>query len=141
LYLWVKAFHIIAMVAWMASLLIYPRYKLHQLKSESGELLFETMKTGAAQLRSIIMIPSMIATWLLGLTLLGLNPYIIQMPFFWVKFAMVVAVTGLHLFFTKTGRAIDSGDSGISGTKLKMLNEVPFLLLIIIVVLIVVKPF
>ena len=66
MYLWVKAFHIIAMVAWMASLLIYPRYKLHQAKSKPGDSLFDTMQTASKQLRSIIMIPSMIATWVLG---------------------------------------------------------------------------
>ncbi len=141
MYLWVKAFHIIAMVAWMASLLIYPRYKLHQAKSSSGEPLFETMKAAAAQLRGIIMIPSMIATWLLGITLIALNPSVFSQKFMWVKLLLVIAVTVLHIYFTKVGRALDGGESNVSVKKLRMLNELPFVALIVIVILVVVKPF
>ncbi len=141
MYLWVKAFHIIAMVAWMASLLIYPRYKLHQAKSSAGEPLFETMKTAAAQLRGIIMIPSMIATWLLGVTLIALNPSVFSLKFMWLKLLLVIGVTVLHIYFTKVGRALDSGESSVSVNKLRMLNELPFVALIIIVILVVVKPF
>ncbi len=141
MYLWVKAFHIIAMVAWMASLLIYPRYKMHQAKSTSGDVLFETMKTASAQLRGIIMIPSMAATWILGITLIALNPGVFQLKFMWVKLLLVVGLTALHIYFTKTGRALDNGDSNVSVNKLRMLNEVPFIALIVIVILVVVKPF
>jgi len=141
MYLWVKAFHIIAMVAWMASLLIYPRYKLHQAKSQSGEALFETMKSASADLRRIIMIPSMIVTWVLGITLIYFNPTIFQSGFMWLKLLLVVAVTALHIYFTKVGRALDGGGAGVSVNKLRMLNELPFVALILIVILIVVRPF
>jgi len=141
MYLWAKAFHIIAMVAWMASLLIYPRYKLHQAKSQPGDALFDTMKTASMQLRSIIMIPSMIATWVLGITLIGLNPSVFQLKFMWVKLLLVIGVTVLHIYFTKVGRALDAGDNTVSVNKLRMLNELPFVALIIIVILVVVKPF
>ena len=141
MYLWVKAFHIIAMVAWMASLLIYPRYKLHQAKSQPGDSLFETMKTASKQLRGIIMIPSMIATWILGITLIGLNPHIFQLKFMWVKLLLVIGVTVLHIYFTKVGRALDTGEAGVSVKKLRMLNELPFVAAIFIVILVVVKPF
>ncbi len=141
MYLWVKAFHIIVMVAWIASLLIYPRYKLHQAKSSVGEPLFETMKKAAAQLRGIIMIPSMALTWILGIALIGLNPSVFQLKFMWVKLLLVIGVTVLHIYFTKVGRALDAGESNVSVNKLRLLNELPFVALIAIVILVVVKPF
>lgn len=141
MYLWVKAFHIIAMVAWIASLLIYPRYKMHQAKSEPGEQLFETMKDSSVLLRRIIMIPSLIATWVLGVVLIGLNPGVFQLKFMWVKLLLVIGLTVLHVYFSKVGRSLDAGESDVSVKKLKMLNELPFVALIFIVILVVVKPF
>ena len=141
MYLWVKAFHIIAMVAWMASLLMYPRYKMHQAKSQPGEPLFDTMKEASILLRRIIMIPSMIATWVLGITLIGLNPAVFSLKFMWVKLLLVVLVTVLHIYFTKTGRKLDEGHGAVSIHRLRLLNEVPFVVLIVVVILVVVKPF
>jgi len=141
LFPWIKAFHIIAMVAWMASLLVYPRYKLHQAKSQPGEVLFETMKSAAADLRRIIMIPSMVVTWVLGVVLLGLSSGIFAMNWMWVKLLLVVLVTFLHIYFTKIGRRLDSGDSTVSVSKLRLLNEAPFVILICVVLLVVLKPF
>lgn len=141
MYLWVKAFHLIAMVAWMASLLMYPRYKMHQAKSQPGEPLFETMKDASVLLRRIIMIPSMAATWILGITLIGLNPHVFQLKFMWVKLLLVIAVTVLHIYFTKAGRALDEGGGTNSVARFRVLNELPFIALIIIVILVVVKPF
>lgn len=141
MYLWIKAFHLIAMVAWMASLLMYPRYKMHQAKSQPGEPLFETMKDAAVLLRRIIMIPSMAATWILGITLIALNPGVFQLKFMWVKLLLVIAVTALHIYFTKAGRVLDEGGDVSAVAKFKVLNELPFVALIVIVVLVVVKPF
>lgn len=141
MYLWVKAFHIIAMVAWISSLLIYPRYKMHQAKSQSGEPLFEAMKQASMGLRQIIMIPSMIVTWVLGVTLIGLNPSVFQLKFMWVKLLLVIGLTVLHIYFTKVGRGLDDDGGEVSVGRLRVLNEIPFVVLIIVVVLVVVKPF
>ena len=73
LYIWVKAFHIIFVVALMAGLLIYPRYKLHQLSSKPGDELFETMKEASNRLRKIILNPALIIVWVLGITMLVMN--------------------------------------------------------------------
>lgn len=140
MYLWVKAFHIIFMVSWMASLLVYPRYKMHQVKSVAGEPLFETMKEASARLKRIILTPSLIAVWLLGLTLAGMNTGVFAGNWIWVKLLMVLGMTALHGVFVGIGKKIDRGDE-VSVKKLQMLNEVPFILLIIIVILVVLKPF
>jgi len=67
------------------------RYKMHQAKSEPGEQLFETMKDSSVLLRRIIMIPSLIATWVLGVVLIGLNPGVFQLKFMWVKLSKKTA--------------------------------------------------
>lgn len=141
LYLWVKAFHIIAVVAWMASLLIYPRYKIHQLSSTAGEPLFDTMQAASATLKRIILTPMLLVVWGLGLTLIGLNPEIMSQPSMHVKLLLVLVLTGFHGYFSAIGKKIDAGNTGVSAKRLRLLNEGPFILMIAIVILIVVKPF
>lgn len=139
--MWVKAFHIIAMVAWMASLLVYPRYKMNQTKSRPGEPLFDTMMESADLLKRTIMTPAMVVTWTLGFALTILNSSVFDMKFIWVKLLLVIGVTVLHVYFIKIGRALDEGHRSVSVKLFSTLNEVPFVVLILVVILVVVKPF
>jgi protoporphyrinogen IX oxidase len=141
LYLFVKALHIIFVVSLMASLLVYPRYKIHQLSSMPGEPLFETMKKSSQQLRKIIMNPSLILVWVLGLTMLWMNPGLMSQGWLHVKLLLVLILSGLHGYFISLGKKVDRGGDGVSAKRLRMLNEVPFLLMIVIVILVAVKPF
>ncbi len=141
MYLWTKAAHIIFVVSWIASLLVYPRYKIHQLGSKPGDELFESMRTASARLRRIIMTPSMIAVWVFGIALLVQNTSVFAFAWIWVKLALVLCVTALHGFYIKTGKAIDRGEATINAKKLKIANELPFVALVLITILVVVKPF
>ncbi len=141
LYLFVKALHIIFVVSLMASLLVYPRYKIHQLSSTPGEPLFETMKKSSQQLRKIIMNPSLILVWVLGLTMLWMNPGLMSQGWLHAKLLLVLILSGLHGYFIGLGKKVDRGGDGVSAKRLRMLNEVPFLLMIVIVILVAVKPF
>jgi protoporphyrinogen IX oxidase len=141
LYLFVKALHIIFVVSLMSSLLVYPRYKIHQLSSTPGEPLFETMKKSSQQLRKIIMNPSLILVWVLGLTMLWMNPGLMSQGWLHVKLLLVLILSGLHGYFISLGKKVDRGGDGVSAKRLRMLNEVPFLLMIVIVILVAVKPF
>ncbi len=141
LYLWLKALHIIFVVSWMASLLVYPRYKLHQVKAAPGEPLFETMKTASAQLRRIILTPSLLAVWGFGIAMVVVNPAIASGRWMWVKLLLVLGMTALHGLFVSIGKKVDAGTADVSVNKLRMLNELPFVLLIFIVLLVVLKPF
>lgn len=141
LYLWVKAFHIIAVIAWIASLLLYPRYKIHQLSGEMGSDVFNAMRDASARLKKTIMTPMLVAVWALGLTLLFLNPGLLGEPWMILKLCLVVALSGFHGMFSAIGKKIDTGSLPLSTGRLRMLNEGPFLLLIGIVILVVVKPF
>lgn len=141
LYLWIKAFHIIFVVAWMAGLLIFPRYKLHQIKSAPGEPLFETMKDASARLRKIILTPGLLIVWGLGLAMIALNPSLLSNGWLHLKLALVIGLSGLHGYFVGMGRKIDNGESKVSAKTLKLLNELPFLVMAVVVILAVVEPF
>ena len=141
LYLWMKALHVIFVIALMAGLLIYPRYKLHQLKAQPGDVLFETMKEASNRLRNIILNPALILVWVFGIAMVVLNQNLLSQGWLHVKFVLVLLLSGLHGYFIGIGKKIDRGDVAPSPTTLKMLNEVPFVIMIGIVLLVVLKPF
>lgn len=141
LYVWIKAFHITFVIALMAGLLIYPRYKLHQLSSKPGDELFETMKDASNRLRKIILNPALIIVWVLGITMLVMNQGLLSVGWMHVKLLLVLILSGLHGYFISIGKKIDRGDVAPTAKTMKMLNEVPFLIMIGIVILAVVKPF
>jgi len=124
LFLIFKSLHIIAIVAWMAGLMLYPRYKIHQLGDVSGGILFERMKDASDKLK--------------------VNPAIIGAGgplWFPLKLALVFVITGFHGWFTSQGKKIDAGSPAADQVRLRRLNEIPFIALIIIVFLVVLKPF
>jgi len=142
LYLWLKAFHIIFVIAWMGGLLIYPRYKIHQLSSEPGEPLFDTLSDAANRLRRIILTPAMLLVWVFGLSMVFVNPALLSEGWLYAKFVLVLALTGIHGFFVALGKKVDSNDkTGPTHRQLRLYNEVPFLLMIVIVILVVLRPF
>jgi len=141
LYVWIKAAHIIFVIALMGGLLIYPRYKLHQIKSVPGEDLFEAMKDASDRLRKIILNPSLILVWVLGLTMLAMNTDLLSSVWIYLKLALVLGLSGLHGYFIGMGKKIDAGGRPISVRTLKMLNELPFIIMIAVVILAIVKPF
>jgi len=140
-YFWLKSFHLIFVIAWVAAMLIFPRYKLHQIKAAPGDQLFETMKDASSKLRKIVLTPSMLLVWVLGLALVALEPSWFSQGWFHVKLLLVLGMTGLHGYFVAMGRKIDNGDTSVSAKRLKMMNEVPFVLMAVIVILVIVKPF
>jgi len=140
-YLWIQAVHIIFVVAWMAGLLIYPRYKIHQIGAEPGGELAETMSDASARLRRIILTPALIAVWVLGLTMFWLKPWLLSEGWFHLKLVLVVLLSGLHGYLVSMGRRVDQGGAPLSQKNLRLLNEVPFILMIFVVLLAVAKPF
>ncbi|KCZ54373.1 hypothetical protein HY29_14580 [Hyphomonas beringensis] len=141
LYLWVKALHVIFVIALMGGLLVYPRYKIHQLSSKPGDELFETMKDASGRLRKIILNPSLILVWVLGITMLVMNQNLLSQPWMHVKLLLVLILSGIHGYFIGVGKKIDRGTATITAKRLRMMNEVPFLLMIGIVIMVIVRPF
>lgn len=144
LYPWFKSLHIIAVIVWMAGLLMYPRLKIYQLNDDPGGKLFEEMKLAGVRMRKIIMTPAMLATWVFGLLTIASVPSLISTGgalWFPLKLSLVIALTGFHGWFVGQGNRIDAGLAKVTGRTLRLLNEVPAIGMIIIVFLVILKPF
>ena len=145
LYNWLKAGHIIFVVALMAGLLVFPRYKIHQLSSQPGEALFETMMKSSGQLRKIILNPSLFLVWIFGIAMVYVDwqrgGQIYLAGWFHAKLLLVLILSGLHGYFIGLGKKVDRVSGTVQAKTLRMLNEIPFILMIGIVILVIVKPF
>lgn len=142
-YPWLKAFHIISVIAWMAGLFYLPRlFVYHAERGQPGSQLAETLKVMERKLLRVIMTPAMIASWGFGLLLLavpGLVDWNLAWP--WGKAAAVLGMTGLHLWLGHIQRGFAMDANRRTGRYFRVLNEVPTVLLLAIVILVVVKPF
>jgi len=142
IYLWLKSIHLIFVIAWMAGMLMYPRLKIYQLQSEPGEPLFETMKLASNRLRHIILTPSIVGAWVLGIVLLWMQDWaFLNDGWFYLKLLMALVISAFHGVFIGTGKKVDAGDSSVSEKRLRMMNEIPFIAMIVIVIVVIVKPF
>lgn len=140
-YLYVKAFHIVAVVVFMAGLLMYPRLKIYQLNDEPGGKLFEEMRKAGVRMRNIIMTPAIIAVWVLGIALAAMQPSVVTTGiWFPVKVLIVLVLSGFHGWFVSQGKKIDAGTPAVTARQLRMLNEIPAIGLVIIAILVIVKP-
>jgi putative membrane protein len=140
MYLWLKALHIIAVVAWMAGMLYLPRLFVYHAAAKSGSELSETFKTMEYRLLNFIMTPAMIVAWIVGIVLL-LQGQWLGAGWFHAKFAAVLAMTALHGLFSHWVNEFRFDRNRHSQKFYRIVNEIPTGLLIIIVVLVAVKPF
>ena len=141
LYLYVKAFHIISMVAWMAGLFYLPRLFAYHAAILPGSVEAETFKVMEKRLLRIIINPAMILTFIFGIWLVILNPGWLQMGWLHAKIALVIGMVVFHGFCARWRKALACDKIVHSNKFFRMINEVPTLLLIGIVILAVVKPF
>ena len=141
LYLWIKAFHVIAVIAWMAGMLYLPRLFVYHCAAEAGSKQSETFKVMERRLIRAIINPAMVATWVLGFSLVWLNPALVDSGWLRAKFALVMLMSGLHGFFVRCWRDFDADRNRRSAKFYRIINEVPTILMIAIVILVVVKPF
>lgn len=142
MYEWVKALHIISVIAWMAGMLYLPRLFVYHVAAPAGSDLSETFKVMERRLYRGIMTPAMIATWVFGLTLV-LHYGVVDwaMGWGWLKGAMVLALTGIHGFLGRIRRDFAEDRNTRPGKFFRIINEVPFVLAMVIVIAVVVKPF
>ena len=142
LYPWVKSIHLIFVIAWMAGMLMYPRLKIYQLQSKPGEQQFETMKLAADRLRKIILSPSIVVAWVLGIALVWMTDWAyLTQGWFHVKLLFALVISAFHGMFIGMGKKVDAGDTSISEKRLRLYNEIPFVAMIVIVIMVIVKPF
>lgn len=140
IYLYVKAFHVMAVLSWMAGLFYLPRlFVYHAERGMAGGEPTDSFAVMEGKLLRIIMRPAMIATWISGLMLV-LTPGIVDwsMTWPWVKGACVIAMSGFHGWCAVQRRALAAGRS-LGGRRYRMMNEVPTLLMIGIVLSVILK--
>ena len=141
LYPWTKALHLIAVIAWMAGLFYLPRlFVYHAERGTPGSELDATFQVMERRLLRAIINPSMIATWVLGVTLVLLGGWW-SAPWLWVKVTAVLILSGFHGWCSARRRDFAEGRNTRTGRTYRIANEVPTLLLLVIVVMVIVKPF
>lgn len=142
LYPWIKAFHVISMVAWMAGMFYLPRLFVYHCETVPGSAESERFKVMERRLLKQIINPAMIATWTFGV-LLVLIPGVIDWGWGWwyVKLTAVVLLSGFHGMLVRWWRDF-LVDGNVRPKKFyRIANEVPTLLLILIVIMVIVRPF
>ena len=142
LYPWVKALHIISVIAWMAGLLYLPRLFVYHCDAAPGSAQSETFKVMERRLLRGIMNPAMGAVYVFGIALL-LTPGIVDWASGWlhVKLALVVVLTVYHHALGRWRTAFAADANARPARFYRAMNEVPTLIMIAIVVMVVVKPF
>jgi putative membrane protein len=140
MYLWVKAFHVIAVISWMAGMLYLPRLFVYHCDAEVGSKQSETFKVMERKLLRIIINPAMILAWVLGLWLVWLGSWHTA-GWMHAKFALVILMSALHGFYVRLWRDFDADKARRSQKFYRIINEVPAVLMIVIVILVIVKPF
>jgi putative membrane protein len=136
---WVKALHVISVIAWMAGMLYLPRLFVYHCDADPGSKQSETFKVMEWRLLKLIINPAMALTWLLGLTLVWLGGWHTA-PWMWAKFALVIAMSAMHGFFVRWVKDFAHDRNAHSQKFYRLTNEIPTVLLIVIVILVVVKP-
>lgn len=140
-YQWIKAFHIIAMVAWFAGLFYIFRLYVYHVKHRERPGMPEAFAEMERKLLRIIMDPAMTVTLALGIALIVMNPALLKQGWLHAKLTAVVLLMGYHIFAGITRRRFARGDYFLSERACRMINEVPTLLLIVTVLMVVLKPF
>jgi protoporphyrinogen IX oxidase len=142
IYLWIKALHILAVIAWMAGMLYLPRLYVYHCEIVPGSVESARFKTMERRLLRGIVNPAMIAVWVLGLTL-ALTPMSGGWGQGWLmaKLSLVIAMSAVHGLFSKWRKDFERDQNRHSQRFYRIWNEVPAGLAIFIVGLAVIKPF
>ncbi len=139
-YDWVKAVHVIAIIAWMAAMLYLPRLFVYHADVPKGSEQSELFKLMEYRLTTIIMNPAMIVAWVLGLWLAWQGGWFAA-GWFHAKLAAVIALSGVHGMLSAAVRRFAEDRNEKTARYWRIMNEVPTLLMFAIVILVVVKPF
>ena len=139
-YLWVKAIHVMSVLAWMAGLFYLPRLYVYHAERGGKDEPDASFLIMEDKLLRLIMNPAMVSSWLFGL-LLVLTPGIVDWTEIWpwTKAVSVLAMTWFHLWLAARGQDFAAGRNRLRGRTYRMMNELPTLLMIVIVLSVIVR--
>jgi protoporphyrinogen IX oxidase len=140
MYEWLKAFHIIAIIAWMAGMLYLPRLFVYHCEAEPGSKQSETFKVMERRLLKAIINPAMILTWALGIWLAWSGGWYAS-GWFHAKLVLVLGLSALQGFFVRWVRDFAADRNQRTQRFYRIINEVPTVIMIAAVLLVVLKPF
>lgn len=141
-YPWIKALHIISVMAWMAGMLYLPRLFVYHADAVPGSVQSETFKVMERRLLRAIINPAMIASFVFGI-MLAATPGLVDWSegWIWVKLAAVIGLSAAHGYFSRWRREFAEDRNRRPAGFYRKVNEIPTVLLIVIVVMVAVKPF
>lgn len=139
-YMPVKAAHVVVTFFWIAGLFILPRYLVHQASVPVGSDEDMNWRLRTARVRRIILTPSLVAAWLLGLAVA--TSYGLSMAG-WIhaKIFLALLLSGYHGWMVGLSKKMARGERPIAERSLRLWNEVPALFTILMVTLAILKPF
>lgn len=141
LYPWIKALHIISVMAWMAGLFYLPRLFVYHVEyADKGIALTDTLEIMERRLEKVITLPAMIASWVFGLLLImtpGIVDWSISWP--WLKSICVIGMTLFYFWLSAKRKDLAEGRNTVSGKNFRLMNEVPTLFMVLIVFAVVIK--
>ncbi|TPW28453.1 protoporphyrinogen oxidase HemJ [Martelella alba] len=139
-YLWAKAIHVIAVIAWMAGMFYMPRLFVYHADTKPGSEQSETFKVMEARLMKVIMNPAMILSWIFGLYLAWTGFHFMG-GWLHVKLLAVVAMSGVHGYFARAVKDFARDARNKSPKHWRIVNEIPTVLMMIAVIMVILKPF
>ena len=142
LYPWIKAFHVMAVISWMAGMFYLPRlYVYHVERAKVGSELDQTFQIMEEKLLRVIMFPAMIVTWVCGLILIGFGAFDFGAAWAWIKLLSVILMTVSHGWLSVRRKDFAAGVNTRTGRTFRIANEVPTVLMLVIVIMVIVRPF
>lgn len=138
---WVKALHVISVIAWMAGMLYLPRLYVYHADAHKGSIQSETFKIMERRLLRGIINPAMVATWGFGLWMVFSDMVDWSSIWPWVKAVMVILLSAYHGYLSRWRRAFAEDRNTHPAKFYRAVNEIPTVLMIVIVLMVVAKPF
>ena len=141
-YLWIKGFHLVAVISWMAGLLYLPRLFVYHCSAQTGSDKSETFKAMERRLLRVIMTPALIISWFLGSVLLMNAPDgLLEETWLHVKLTGALILTALHIMMARWRKDFADDINERSHKFYRAANEIPTILMVVIVLMAVAKPF
>lgn len=140
IYFWLKAAHLIFVIFWMAGLFMLPRYFIYHQECPADSAQNAVWIDRERKLLKIILTPSLIVVWVVGL-LLAWHTGAFSQGWFHAKLLLVLLLSGFHGWLASYAKQLARGERRVTGRSLRMLNEIPGVAAAVVVILVVIKPF